>query len=95
MAQADFLVGDIYANTHKVLQTCEYARDTQGADLIVFPELTLTGYPPEDLLFRPHFIEHVEAAVDFLRQQITGIAASGRRHYCLSQAAFTQLRCVR
>ena len=75
MAQADFLVGDIYANTHKVLQTCEYARDTQGADLIVFPELTLTGYPPEDLLFRPHFIEHVEAAVDYLRQQITGIAA--------------------
>ncbi len=75
MAQADFLVGDIYANTHKVLQACEYARDTQAADLIVFPELTLTGYPPEDLLFRPHFIEHVDAAVDYLRQRITGIAA--------------------
>jgi NAD+ synthase (glutamine-hydrolysing) len=75
MAQADFLVGDIYANTHKVLKACELARDTQTADLIVFPELTLTGYPPEDLLFRPHFIEHVEAAVDYLRQQISGIAA--------------------
>ena len=75
MAQADFLVGDIYANTHKVLKACEVARDTQAADLIIFPELTLTGYPPEDLLFRPHFIEHVEAAVDYLRQQIRGIAA--------------------
>ena len=75
MAQTDFLVGDIYANTQKVLETCEFARDTKKADLIVFPELTLTGYPPEDLLFRPHFIEHVEAAVDYLRQQITGIAA--------------------
>ncbi len=75
MAQADFLVGDINSNTHRVLQACVHARDTLAADLIVFPELTLTGYPPEDLLFRPHFIAHVEAAVDYLRQQISGIAA--------------------
>ena len=75
MAQADFLVGDIDSNTHQVLQACVHARDTLAADLIVFPELTLTGYPPEDLLFRPHFIEHVEAAVNYLRQQISGIAA--------------------
>jgi NAD+ synthase (glutamine-hydrolysing) len=75
MAQADFLVGDIDANTRKVLEACAHARDTLTADLIVFPELTLTGYPPEDLLFRPHFIEHIEAAVDHLRQQISGIAA--------------------
>jgi len=75
MAQQDFLVGDIYANTRKVLEACTHARDTLAADLIVFPELTLTGYPPEDLLLRPHFIEHVEAAVAHLQQQISGIAA--------------------
>jgi len=75
MAQQDFLVGDIYANANKVLQACVQARDEHLADMIVFPELTLTGYPPEDLLFRPHFLEHVEAAVDYLRQRITGIVA--------------------
>ena len=75
MAQQDFLVGDIYANANKVLQACEQARDELLADMVVFPELTLTGYPPEDLLFRPHFLEHVEAAVDYLRQKITGIVA--------------------
>jgi NAD+ synthase (glutamine-hydrolysing) len=75
MAQQDFLVGDIDANANKILQACVQARDELAADIIVFPELTLTGYPPEDLLFRPHFLEHVEAAVDYLRQKITGIAA--------------------
>jgi len=75
MAQQDFLVGDIYANANRVLQACVQARDELAADMIVFPELTLTGYPPEDLLFRPHFLEHVEKAVAYLRQRITGIAA--------------------
>jgi NAD+ synthase (glutamine-hydrolysing) len=75
MAQQDFLVGDIYANANRILQACVQARDELLADMIVFPELTLTGYPPEDLLFRPHFLEHVEAAVDYLRQKITGIVA--------------------
>jgi len=75
MAQQDFLVGDIYANASRILQSCVQARDELQADMIVFPELTLTGYPPEDLLFRPHFLEHVEQAVAYLRQRITGIAA--------------------
>jgi NAD+ synthase (glutamine-hydrolysing) len=75
MAQQDFLVGAISANASSVLQGCVQARDEMAADIIVFPELTLTGYPPEDLLFRPHFLEHVEAAVDLLRQKVTGITA--------------------
>jgi len=75
MAQQDFLVGDIYPNANRILQACRYARDTLAADMIVFPELTLTGYPPEDLLLRPHFIEHVEMAVAYLREEITGITA--------------------
>jgi len=75
MVQQDFLVGDIYANASKILQISLQARDELAADIVVFPELALTGYPPEDLLFRPHFLEHVDAAVDYLRQKITGIAA--------------------
>jgi len=75
MAQQDFLVGDIYDNAGRIVQACLQARDELAADVIVFPELTLTGYPPEDLLFRPHFLEHVEAAVDYLREKVTGITA--------------------
>jgi len=75
MAQQNFLVGDIHANASQILQACVRARDEMGADAIVFPELALTGYPPEDLLFRPHFTEHVDVAVQRLRQDITGITA--------------------
>ena len=75
MAQLDFLVGDIVANTEKIVAACDRARDELGADVIVFPELAVTGYPPEDLLFRSHFIEHVAAAIDRLCQVISGITA--------------------
>ncbi len=75
MAQLDFLVGAIDANADKVIVACCRARDELGADVIVFPELTLTGYPPEDLLFRPHFIEYVEAAVERLVDEVEGIVA--------------------
>lgn len=51
MAQTNLLVGDIHGNTDKVLAAASEAADG-GHDMIVFPELTLTGYPPEDLLFR-------------------------------------------
>ena len=49
MAQLDFLVGDIAGNMDKIMTAAAEARDRLHADLIVFPELTLTGYPPEDL----------------------------------------------
>jgi NAD+ synthase (glutamine-hydrolysing) len=75
MAQLDFLVGAIDANTDKVIAACRQARDELGADAIVFPELALTGYPPEDLLFRPHFIDSVETAVDRLVDEVEGIVA--------------------
>ena len=75
MAQQNYVVGDIYANAHQILTACVHARDIMSADAIVFPELALTGYPPEDLLLRPHFIEHVDAAVESLRQEICGITA--------------------
>ncbi len=53
MAQVNLVVGDIEGNTERVLAAAGKARQRLAADLVVFPELTLTGYPPEDLLLRP------------------------------------------
>ncbi len=50
-----------------------YARDEQGAHAVVFPELTLTGYPPEDLLLRSELLERVEQALAEICQEVTGI----------------------
>ena len=49
MAQINTLVGDIRGNLNRVLEVCVDQHD-KGAHLVIFPELTLTGYPPEDLL---------------------------------------------
>ena len=56
LAQHDFLVGDIKGNLRKALES-GWPRAESGADLLLFPELALTGYPPEDLLLRPGFLE--------------------------------------
>ncbi len=73
MAQIDLLVGDISANSERVIESARRARDELDADLVVFPELTLTGYPPEDLLLRPGLQLLVDAALDRIRTQISGI----------------------
>jgi NAD+ synthase (glutamine-hydrolysing) len=73
MAQQDFLVGAVDANTDKVIAASVRARDELGAHAIVFPELALTGYPPEDLLFREHFIDKADAAIERLCREIDGI----------------------
>ena len=52
IAQVNLLVGDIEGNADKVIETAKNAQQHLGADAVVFPELTLTGYPPEDLLLR-------------------------------------------
>lgn len=75
MAQLDFLVGDIAGNVDKIISAAIEARDHLHADLIAFPELTLTGYPPEDLLLRPGFIRQVEPALHCLCNEIRGISA--------------------
>jgi NAD+ synthase (glutamine-hydrolysing) len=63
LAQADFLVGDIPGNVDKVLALSRRARDEQAADLVVFPELCLVGYPPEDLLLRPSLDGRITTAL--------------------------------
>ena len=54
LAQSDPTVGDIGANAAKLVAVREKAA-RQGADLVIFPELFITGYPPEDLVLKPAF----------------------------------------
>ena len=62
MAQCNFHVGDIPGNTAKAIEAAQQAA-AEGADLIVFSELALTGYPPEDLLMRPSLELRISAAL--------------------------------
>jgi len=72
LAQYDFLVGDIAGNLDKALSLLGPAREA-GADLLLFPELALTGYPPEDLLLRPGFLRTAHEALHSLAASVHGI----------------------
>lgn len=67
LAQLNMLVGDIEGNAQKIITTTREQADA-GADLVVFPELALTGYPPEDLLLRPDLMVRVNAQLDLITQ---------------------------
>jgi NAD+ synthase (glutamine-hydrolysing) len=75
LAQHDSLVGDLQGNADKILLWINRARDELGADIILFPELNLTGYPPEDLLLRHGFIADTRRVLDDLIKKIHGITA--------------------
>jgi NAD+ synthase (glutamine-hydrolysing) len=72
LAQVNVTVGDIEGNTRRVLDEIERAR-ALGVDLVAFPELCLTGYPPEDLLFRSAFIEANLRALDRVTRASAGL----------------------
>ncbi|MGE5700741.1 MAG: NAD+ synthase [Deltaproteobacteria bacterium] len=74
LAQINTTVGDIAGNARKILEFADNAKG-KGARLVVFPELALTGYPPEDLLLRASFIEENMAAWRDLAKRISGITA--------------------
>jgi NAD+ synthase (glutamine-hydrolysing) len=74
MGQINTIVGDVAGNLNQVIHAAERARDEFNADLIVFPELTLTGYPPEDLLLRPGLMKRVVKAIEQLTISVRGIA---------------------
>ncbi len=74
LAQINVTVGDLEHNHDKILTQIRKARDW-GAHLVVFPELAITGYPPEDLLFKPRFISANRRVLDELVQATQGIAA--------------------
>ncbi|WMP18940.1 NAD+ synthase [Thiothrix lacustris] len=72
LAQLNVCVGDVQDNLRKVREAILHAREQQ-ADVVVFPELVLAGYPPEDLLFRPDFIAQMQAGVEALAVDAHGI----------------------
>ncbi|BDX03368.1 NAD+ synthase [Marinomonas pontica] len=73
MAQLDMLVGDITKNTQSVIDAANQARDHERADVVVFPELTLTGYPPEDLLLRASLDPRIESALAKILAEVRDI----------------------
>src|SRR3954453_4057482 len=74
LAQINATVGDIQGNAAKIRDYIGRARD-EGAQLVVFPELALTGYPPEDLLLKTHFVDAAGAAVSELARETEDIVA--------------------
>ncbi len=75
IAQINLLVGDIEGNAKRILEWIRRARDENQADVIIFPELALTGYPPEDLLLRPGMYERISHVLEELSQEVKGITA--------------------
>jgi NAD+ synthase (glutamine-hydrolysing) len=75
LAQFDFPVGAVTKNGERMRELMDEARDTHGAQLIAFPELTIAGYPPEDLLLRPSFLAACEREVAEVASSANGIAA--------------------
>ena len=74
LAQIDTVVGDLDGNRSRILERLEEAREA-GADLVLFPELAVTGYPPEDLLLRPGFLRAAAHSLDEIAAATAGIAA--------------------
>jgi NAD+ synthase (glutamine-hydrolysing) len=74
LAQIDTTVGDLEGNRSLIVSRLEEAKQA-GADLVIFPELAVTGYPPEDLLLRPGFVRAAEQSLDEIARSARGIVA--------------------
>lgn len=68
VAQINFCVGDVMGNAEKVLHAAQQAIDKFQADCVIFPEMTLSGYPPEDLVFRSDFLHQCQIALKKIQQ---------------------------
>jgi NAD+ synthase (glutamine-hydrolysing) len=73
LAQINTVVGDLDGNRERIVSRLHEAREA-GADLVLFPELAVTGYPPEDLLFRPEFLRQARRSLDRIASEATDIA---------------------
>src|SRR5215211_9042033 len=74
LAQINTTVGALDRNRARILGRLEEARAT-GADLVLFPELAVTGYPPEDLLLRPGFVRAAEESLQAIAAETRGLTA--------------------
>jgi len=73
IAQINSTVGDLSGNTKKIMQSIDLAKSL-GVDLLTFPELAITGYPPEDLLLKPQFIKQNRESLNKIIDYSSGIA---------------------
>src|SRR5687768_17253692 len=74
LAQINTVVGDLEGNRDRILARLEEGR-AAGADLVLFPELAVTGYPPEDLLLRPGFIRAAKRSLEAIARETHGLVA--------------------
>jgi NAD+ synthase (glutamine-hydrolysing) len=74
LAQLDLLVGDVHGNATRVINTARQARADLKADLVLFPELSLSGYPPEDLLLHRGFRRQIEAGLAKVREEVRDVS---------------------
>lgn len=74
LAQINVTVGDLQGNRKRIIEGIRKARRA-GAHLVVFPELAVTGYPPEDLLLKPDFVQAARKTLDSLIPETEGLAA--------------------
>jgi NAD+ synthase (glutamine-hydrolysing) len=74
LAQINTVVGDLDGNGERILRRLEEAKE-QNADIVLFPELAVTGYPPEDLLLRPSFVAAARTKIEQLARAARGIVA--------------------
>ena len=74
LAQMNTVVGDLDGNRERILERLTLAREAE-ADLVLFPELAVTGYPPEDLLLRPSFLRAAARSLDAIAGEARGVAA--------------------
>ena len=74
LCQVNLSVGDLAGNAGRLRARIDEARD-RGADLVVFPELSITGYPPEDLLLKPSFVRDAGRVLEEVAAAVTGVVA--------------------
>ncbi len=94
IAQLNLLVGDLEGNLQKHIQAAKGARDLYKADLIVFPELSLTGYPPEDLLFRKDFIEGANHKLQQFKEAVSDIYCIVGHPHASEQGLLNACSCI-
>jgi len=74
LAQLNLFVGDVAGNTERIIAAAAEARARLQADMVLFPELSLCGYPPEDLLFHNGLRRQVQAAMERVRAEVKGVS---------------------
>ena len=94
LAQQDFPVGDMTGNLARAQKSIVSARD-EGADLILFPEMAISGYPPEDLLLRPGFMRRCHDVMDELVASVEGIDVVIGHPWAESEERFNAVSWVR